>query len=109
MLKRIALMIPQLRRVREHIHRLDALYRQALQEAAAAARERDEARARVQELEQTLAMLQAEGAPAAGAGAEAAAAMDALRLELAQLERAYRASIRLNTELMAQLPFRGAA
>ena len=102
MLKRIAMMVPQVRRVREHIHRLDHLYRQALKEAGAAAQERDEARARVAELERALAEAQAAQAVTVDDGS--AQLIEALHQELQQLEVAYRASVQLNNELMKQLP-----
>jgi len=111
MLKSVAMMVPQLRRVREHIHRLDALYRQAQQEANTAAHERDEARARVLELEQALAEAQAAASetPPAPVDNSMAELVEALRQELVQLEAAYRASVQLNNELMGRLPFRAAA
>lgn len=94
MIKRLALMIPQLRRVRDQLHLVDRLHREAVANLERVTAERDAAYERAAKLEQV--------APT-GQLADAILALDAAREDLAELDAAYRASVALNTELMARL------
>jgi len=93
-IKRLALMIPQLRRVRDQLHLVDRLHREAAADLERVTAERDLARKMVVELG---------GSSSDTPAAQSGAAVTASHGENTELERAYRACVALNDKLIARI------